>query len=77
MIDEVPLSCPRALFNLEKVGDSRAGLFSRFGMGSNEGFDFDTPGSRDTFCGGRVDEILRTLAQKCGWEVRTLIIQLT
>lgn len=68
LIDEVPLSCPRALLNLEKVGE-RKQKFS-FIHDDDEGFDFDDKYSRDVFCQGKVDETVRKLAKYCGWEVR-------
>lgn len=67
LIDEVPRDCPRWLLNLEKVGEARKGLLARFDPMDGGGFDF-SEGSRDTFCEGKVDETIRVLAQKCGWE---------
>lgn len=68
LIDEVPLQCPRYLFNLDRVGESRSGGFlSRFDPLGGGGFDFSED-SRDVFCQGRVDDTIRVLAQKCGWE---------
>lgn len=68
LIDEVPLSCPRALLNLEKVGE-RQRKFSLV-RDDYEGFDFDDKHTRDMFCQGKLDETVRKLAQLCGWEVR-------
>lgn len=68
LIDEVPLSCPRALLNLEKVGERRK-KFS-FIQDGDEGFDFDDAHTRDVFCQGKVDDMVRKLARYCGWEVR-------
>ena len=71
LIDEVPLDCPRALLNLERVGETgRGSMFSKFGLDFSEGFDFDSEDSRDIFCPGAVDKTVRLIAQKCGWEVR-------
>ncbi|WFD46593.1 Sir2 histone deacetylase Hst2 [Malassezia furfur] len=68
LIDEVPLRCPRYLFNLDRVGESRSGGFlSRFDRLGGGGFDFNED-SRDVFCQGKVDDTIRVLAQKCGWE---------
>ena len=63
----MPGDCPRWLLNLEKVGEARKGLLARFDPMDGGGFDF-SEGSRDTFCEGKVDETIRVLAQKCGWE---------
>lgn len=68
LIDEVPLQCPRYLFNLERVGEATSGgLLSRLDPFGQGGFDFSKD-SRDAFCQGKVDETIRVLAQKCGWE---------
>ena len=68
LIDEVPLQCPRYLFNLDRVGESRSsGFLSRFDPLGGGGFDFSED-SRDVFCQGKVDDTIRVLAQKCGWE---------
>lgn len=68
LIDEVPLQCPRYLFNLDRVGEARSGGFlSRFDPLGGGGFDFSED-SRDVFCQGKVDDTIRVLAQKCGWE---------
>ncbi|KAL4400951.1 Sir2 histone deacetylase Hst2 [Malassezia pachydermatis] len=70
LIDEVPAYCPRALFNLEKVGEGIGpGLFSKWNNLGEEGFDFSTPGTRDIFCQGKVDDTIRALAELCGWKV--------
>ncbi|CCU97868.1 unnamed protein product [Malassezia sympodialis ATCC 42132] len=66
LIDEVSLSCPRALLNLEKVGERRRNF--SFIHDADEGFDFDDAHSRDIFCQGKVDDTVRKLAQYCGWE---------
>lgn len=72
LIDEVPLQCPRYLFNLERVGEATSGgLLSRLDPFGQGGFDFSKD-SRDAFCQGKVDETIRVLAQKCGWEVSAL-----
>lgn len=69
LIDEVPLNCPRALLNLERVGESRHNhFFARFGSVHGEGFDFDSEHTRDMFCGGAVDDTVRLIARECGWE---------
>lgn len=69
LIEEVPLDCPRALLNLERVGENRGGsLFARFGPSFGEGFDFDSEHTRDIFCGGPVDDTVRLIARECGWE---------
>jgi len=78
LIDEVPLDCPRALLNLERVGETgRGSMFSKFGLDFGEGFDFESEDSRDIFCPGAVDETVRLIAQKCGWEVRVSKIAIT
>ncbi|WFD30232.1 Sir2 histone deacetylase Hst2 [Malassezia sp. CBS 17886] len=66
LIDEVRASCPRMLFNLERVGESggAAVYMDPFARG---GFDFHR-GSRDIFCQGRVDDLVLRFARKCGWE---------
>ena len=69
LIDEVPLNCPRALLNLERVGESRHDhIFGRFGSAHGEGFDFDGECTRDMFCGGAVDDTVRLIARECDWE---------
>ena len=69
LIDEVPLNCPRALLNLERVGESRHDhIFTRFGSAYGEGFDFDSERTRDMFCGGAVDDTVRLIARECDWE---------
>lgn len=71
----MPLDCPRYLFNLERVGESRSGSFlSRFDPLGGGGFDF-SKGSRDTFFQGKCDDTIRVLARKCGWEVRIVLTQ--
>ena len=78
LIDEVPLDCPRALLNLERVGETgRGSMFSKFALDFSEGFDFDSEDSRDIFCPGAVDETVRLIAHKCGWEVRVSKIAIT
>ena len=68
LIDEVPLNCPRALLNLERVGESRHDhIFTRFGSAYGEGFDFDSERTRDMFCGGAVDDTVRLIARECDW----------
>ncbi|PKI84705.1 Hst2p [Malassezia vespertilionis] len=61
LIDKVPLTCPRILFNLERVGEARDNYFG------SEGFVFEDD-SRDIFYPGHVDDTIRTFVQKCGWE---------
>lgn len=69
LIEEVPLDCPRALLNLERVGEIRQNhVFARFGLLHDEGFDFDSERTRDMFCGGAVDNTVRLIARECGWE---------
>ncbi|PWN49256.1 NAD-dependent deacetylase sirtuin-2 [Violaceomyces palustris] len=75
LINAVPESCPRALINLERVGELAA--YSGHGMSSTmreEGFDFEgcTLGgkhmARDFFFQGKADDSVRLLARECGWE---------
>ncbi|WFC94418.1 Sir2 histone deacetylase Hst2 [Malassezia brasiliensis] len=70
--DQVPSIKPDIvctyLFNLDRVGESRSGGFlSRLDPFGGGGFDFSED-SRDVFCQGKVDDTIRVLAQKCGWE---------
>ncbi|WFD33621.1 Sir2 histone deacetylase Hst2 [Malassezia cuniculi] len=67
LVGEVPKTCPRALFNLERVGVKKMFNIARLDPFYTEsGFDFKS--DRDTFCQGYVDDTVRLLAQKCGWE---------
>ena len=71
-IDEVPADCPRYLLNLDRVGEKASkGYSSVFGYDNSTGFDF-SENSRDSFCQGKVDDMVRLLARKCGWEVSFL-----
>ncbi|WFC97731.1 Sir2 histone deacetylase Hst2 [Malassezia yamatoensis] len=73
LIDEVPTDCPRYLLNLDRVGERASnGYLSVFGYDNASGFDF-SENSRDKFCQGKVDDIVRSLARKCGWEVSVQI----
>lgn len=65
----MPLDCPRALLNLERVGENKGvSLFARFGSGFGDGFDFESDYTRDIFCRGPVDDTLRLIARECSWE---------
>ena len=67
----MPLDCPRALLNLERVGETgRGSMFSKFALDFSEGFDFDSEAPRDTFCPGPVHKPVRSKSQKFGCEVR-------
>lgn len=67
LVGEVSESCPRALFNLERVGVKKLFNLARLDPFYTEaGFDFNS--KRDTFCKGYVDDTVRLLAQKCGWQ---------
>ena len=67
LVGEVDSTCPRALFNLEKVGVKRMINLARLDPFYREsGFDFAS--ERDTFCQGYVDDTVRLLARECGWE---------
>lgn len=75
LIDRVPESCPRVLFNLESVGEASARGLSRLVMsgGASEGFDFDgrtgrQQGIRDVRFIGTSDEGVRELCRALGWE---------
>lgn len=67
LVGEVDSTCPRALFNLEKVGVKRMINLARLDPFYREG-GFDFASERDTFCQGYVDETVRLLARECGWE---------
>ncbi|TIB03850.1 hypothetical protein E3P89_02573 [Wallemia ichthyophaga] len=56
LIGLVEKSVPRALLNLERVGERKY----------DGGFDFED-GSRDIFCGGKTDNVIVELAKECGW----------
>lgn len=64
LISRVPQSCPRALLNLERVGDDHYG-----------GFDFDyddlddARDARDVWIEGTTDESCDKIAELCGWKV--------
>lgn len=68
LIDEVPESCPRVLFNRDRVGErGDLGLFARLDpLVRGGGFDFSS--ERDSFYQGDVDDGVRLLARYCGWE---------
>lgn len=80
IVNRVPSSCPRVLFNLEKVGELAdfSGGGGMMGRMNEEGFDFDgaTVGgkdkTRDLFVEGKCDENVLELVKLCGWEVSAL-----
>jgi len=68
LIDEVPDSCPRVLFNRDRVGErGDLGMLARLDpLMRGGGFDFSS--ERDSFYQGDVDDGVRLLARYCGWE---------